>query len=63
VVMKSAVNNLGGRRLAEQLDVLESGIMDRADLEAARRAASGLEQSYAQLEQALRDQVRRGTGT
>jgi HPt (histidine-containing phosphotransfer) domain-containing protein len=61
--MKSAVNNLGGRRLAEQLDVLESGIMDRADLEAARRAASGLEQSYAQLEQALREQVRRGTGT
>ena len=61
--MKSAVNNLGGRRLAEQLDVLENGIADRADLEAARRAAAGLEQSYAQLEQALRDQVRRGTGT
>jgi signal transduction histidine kinase/DNA-binding response OmpR family regulator/HPt (histidine-containing phosphotransfer) domain-containing protein len=61
--MKSAVNNLGGRRLAEQLDVLESGIMDRADLEAARRAAAGLDQSYAQLEKALREQVKRGTGT
>jgi CheY-like chemotaxis protein/HPt (histidine-containing phosphotransfer) domain-containing protein len=61
--MKSAVNNLGGRRLAEQLDVLENGIMDRADLEAARRAAGGLEQSYAQLEKALREQVRRETGT
>jgi hypothetical protein len=37
--------------------------MDRADLEAARRAAAGLEQAYAQLEQALREQVKRGTGT
>jgi HPt (histidine-containing phosphotransfer) domain-containing protein len=61
--MKSAVNNLGGRRLADQLDVLESGIMDRADLEAARRAASGLEQTYAQLETALREQTARDTGT
>jgi len=61
--MKSAVNNLGGRRLAERLDVLENGIADRADLEAARRAASGLDQAYAQLEQALREQVQRSTGT
>jgi HPt (histidine-containing phosphotransfer) domain-containing protein len=61
--MKSAVNNLGGRRLAEQLDVLENGIADRADLEAARRAASGLDQSYAQFEQALRAQLKRDTGT
>jgi signal transduction histidine kinase/CheY-like chemotaxis protein/HPt (histidine-containing phosphotransfer) domain-containing protein len=61
--MKSAVNNLGGRRLAEQLDMLECGVADRADLEAARRAAAGLDRSYTELEQALRDQVRRGTGT
>jgi two-component system, sensor histidine kinase and response regulator len=61
--LKSAVNNLGGRRLAEQLDVLENAVNELADLQAARRAASGLEQAYAQLETALRDQARRGTGT
>jgi two-component system sensor histidine kinase/response regulator len=61
--MKSAVSNLGGRRLAEQLDVLETTIIDQANLEAARRAASGLEQSYAQLEAALRARAERDTGT
>ncbi|MGB7737490.1 MAG: response regulator [Steroidobacteraceae bacterium] len=61
--LKSAVNNLGGRRLAEQLDELESAVLERADLRAARRAASGLEQAYAQLETALRGQTKRSTGT
>jgi HPt (histidine-containing phosphotransfer) domain-containing protein len=61
--LKSAVNNLGGRRLAEQLDGLENAIVEQADLQAARRAASGLEQAYAQLETALRDQAQRSTGT
>jgi len=61
--LKSAVNNLGGRRLAEQLDALESAVLEQADLQAARRAASGLERAYAQLETALRDHARRSTGT
>ena len=61
--LKSAVNNLGGRRLAEQLDVLENAVLEQADLHAARRAAAGLEQAYAQLETALRGQTKRSTGT
>ena len=61
--MKSAVSNLGGRRLAELLDVLENTILEQADLEAARRAASGLDQAYTQLEQALRGEAERTTGT
>jgi CheY-like chemotaxis protein/HPt (histidine-containing phosphotransfer) domain-containing protein len=61
--LKSAVNNLGGRRLAELLDVLENTILEQADLEAARRAASGLDQAYMQLEKALQGQAERTTGT
>ena len=61
--LKSAVNNLGGRRLAEQLDVFENAVLEQADLQVARRAASGLEQAYAQLETALRAQAERRTGT
>jgi two-component system, sensor histidine kinase and response regulator len=61
--LKSAVSNLGGRRLADLLDLLERSIQEQADLQAARRAAAGLEHAYAQLETALRSQVHRGTGT
>jgi HPt (histidine-containing phosphotransfer) domain-containing protein len=61
--LKSAVNNLGGRRLAEQLDVFENAVREQADLQAARRAASDLKQAYAQLETALRGQAERSTGT
>jgi HPt (histidine-containing phosphotransfer) domain-containing protein len=61
--LKSAVSNLGGRRLAGLLDLLEDSILEQADLQAARRAASGLEDAYAQLEQALRGQAQRSTGT
>jgi CheY-like chemotaxis protein len=61
--LKSAVNNLGGRQLAEQLDALENTILEQADLQAARRAASGLEPAYAQLETALRGAAERRTGT
>ncbi len=61
--LKSAVNNLGGRRLAEQLDALENAVLEQADLQAARRAAAGLAQAYAQLESALRAQAERRTGT
>ncbi len=61
--LKSAVSNLGGRRLAELLDVLENTIREQANLESARRAASGLDQAYTQLEKALRSQTERITGT
>jgi HPt (histidine-containing phosphotransfer) domain-containing protein len=61
--LKSAVSNLGGRRLAELLDVLENSILEQADVQVARRTATGLEQAYAQLEAALRSQAQRGTGT
>jgi signal transduction histidine kinase/CheY-like chemotaxis protein/HPt (histidine-containing phosphotransfer) domain-containing protein len=61
--LKSAVSNLGGRRLAELLDSLETSTLEQADLQAARRAASGLEHAYAQLETALRGQAQRDTGT
>jgi HPt (histidine-containing phosphotransfer) domain-containing protein len=61
--LKSAVNNLGGRRLAEQLDVFETTVREQADLQDARRAAAGLEAAYAQLEAALRAQAERRTGT
>jgi signal transduction histidine kinase/DNA-binding response OmpR family regulator/HPt (histidine-containing phosphotransfer) domain-containing protein len=61
--LKSAVNNLGGRQLAEMLDVLENTILEQGDLQGALRVAAGLDQAYAQLEQALRNQVERTTGT
>lgn len=61
--LKSAVSNLGGRRLAEQLDVFENSVREQADLQAARRAASGLEQAYAHLATALRATTERRTGT
>jgi HPt (histidine-containing phosphotransfer) domain-containing protein len=61
--LKSAVNNLGGRRLAEQLDAFENAVLEQADLQTARRAASGFAQAYAQLETALRAQTDRRTGT
>ncbi|MBK6349130.1 MAG: response regulator [Proteobacteria bacterium] len=61
--LKSAVSNLGGRRLAEQLDVFENAVREQADPQAARRAASGLKQAYAQLETALQSQTERSTGT
>jgi two-component system, sensor histidine kinase and response regulator len=61
--LKSAVNNLGGRQLAEQLDALENTIREQADLQAARCAATGLAPAYARLETALRAQAERRTGT
>ncbi len=61
--LKSAVSNLGGRRLGEQLDAFENTVREHADLQAARRAASGLKQAYSQLETALRGQTERSTGT
>jgi CheY-like chemotaxis protein len=61
--LKSAVSNLGGRQLAELLDLLENSILDQADPQAARRTAAGLQHAYAQLEAALRSQAQRSTGT
>jgi HPt (histidine-containing phosphotransfer) domain-containing protein len=61
--LKSAVNNLGGRRLAEQLDAFENTVIAQADLQAARRAAAGLQQAYTQLAAALRSQAGLRTGT
>ena len=61
--LKSAVNNLGGRGLAGQLDEFENAVLEQADLQTARRAASGLEQAYAQLAAALRAETERSTGT
>jgi CheY-like chemotaxis protein/HPt (histidine-containing phosphotransfer) domain-containing protein/two-component sensor histidine kinase len=61
--LKSPASNLGGRRLAEQLERCEAAARDQADLAAARKAARGLKQTYADLEEALRSEVVRDTGT
>jgi two-component system, sensor histidine kinase and response regulator len=61
--LKSATSNLGGRRLAEQLDRCESAARDGGDIAAARAAALGLRPSYSALEAALRELTDRRTGT
>jgi CheY-like chemotaxis protein len=61
--LKSPVNSLGGRRLAEQLERCEMAARDQRDIKAARRAARGMKQTYADLEAALRAETARATGT
>jgi HPt (histidine-containing phosphotransfer) domain-containing protein len=61
--LKSPVSNLGGRRLAMQLERCEAAAREQCDLKAARKAARGLKQTYAELEEALRAETRRATGT
>ena len=61
--LKSPVSNLGGRRLAAQLERCEVAARDQGDIKAARKSARGLKQNYADLEDALRDETRRSTGT
>ena len=61
--LKSPVSNLGGRRVADQLERCEAAARDQGDLKAARKAARGLKQSYAELEEALRAETLRSTGT
>ena len=61
--LKSPVSSLGGRRLAEQLERCEACAREQGDLKAARNAARGLRRTYAELEEALRAETRRGTGT
>ena len=61
--LKSAASNLGGRRLAEQLERCESMARDAADVATVRTSAAGLRQSYAAFEAALRELTGRRTGT
>jgi hypothetical protein len=57
------VNSLGGRRLAEQLERCEAAARETCDIKAARRAARGVKQTYADLEAALKVESARATGT
>jgi HPt (histidine-containing phosphotransfer) domain-containing protein len=61
--LKSSCANLGGRQLAAQLDRCEMAARDARDIEQARAAAVGLEQSYAALAAALVRESERPTGT
>ncbi len=61
--LKSPVSNLGGRRLAAQLERCETAAHERRDLKAARKAARGLRQTYGEFEAELRAEIRRATGT
>jgi HPt (histidine-containing phosphotransfer) domain-containing protein len=61
--LKSASSNLGGRRLAAQLDRCESLARDGAEIGAVRAAAAGLRQSYAAFASALNDLTSRKTGS
>ena len=61
--IKSPVNNLGGRRLADLLERCEITALESGDLAAVRRIATGLKAHYAALVAALEAENRRGTGT
>ena len=61
--LKSPVNNLGGRRLADLLERCEVAAREGADIATVRRSAAGLKAHYAALVAALQGETRRGTGT
>jgi HPt (histidine-containing phosphotransfer) domain-containing protein len=61
--IKSPVNNLGGRRLADLLERCETTALESGDLAAVRRTAAGLKAHYAALVAALEAETRRETGT
>jgi HPt (histidine-containing phosphotransfer) domain-containing protein len=61
--LKSPVNNLGGRRLAELLERCETAALEGGDPAAARRAAAGVRAHYAALVAALEAETRHATGT
>jgi len=61
--LKSPVNNLGGRRLADLLERCEVAAREGADIAAVRRSAAGLKAHYAALVAALQGETRRSTGT
>jgi signal transduction histidine kinase/CheY-like chemotaxis protein len=57
--LKSPVNNLGGRRLADLLDRCETSAREGADIAVVRRSAAGLKAHYAALAAALESENRR----
>jgi signal transduction histidine kinase/CheY-like chemotaxis protein/HPt (histidine-containing phosphotransfer) domain-containing protein len=61
--LKSPVNNLGGRRLADLLERCETAAHEGADITVVRRSAAGLKAHYAALVAALEAETRRSTGT
>jgi CheY-like chemotaxis protein/anti-sigma regulatory factor (Ser/Thr protein kinase) len=61
--LKSASSNLGGRRLAAQLDRCESLAREGAGIAAVRGAAAGLPQAYAAFTSALNEMTTRKTGS
>jgi two-component system sensor histidine kinase/response regulator len=61
--LKSPVTSLGGRRLAAQLEQCELAALEARDVNAARRAARDVKQTYANLEAALRAESSVATGT
>ena len=61
--IKSPVNNLGGRRLADLLERCETIALESGDLTAVRRTAAGLKAHYAALVAALEAENRSGNGT
>jgi CheY-like chemotaxis protein len=61
--LKSPVSSLGGRRLAGQLERCESAAHEQREIKAARKAARGIKQTYADLEAALKAEAVRATGT
>jgi len=61
--LKSSCANLGGRRLAAQLDRCEMAAGETRDLEKVRTAAIGLKQGYAAFAAALVQETQRQIGT
>jgi signal transduction histidine kinase/CheY-like chemotaxis protein/HPt (histidine-containing phosphotransfer) domain-containing protein len=57
--LKSPVNNLGGRRLADLLERCETASLEGADIAVVRRSAAGLKAHYAALVAALESENRR----
>ena len=60
--LKSPVNNLGGRRLADLLERAETAARDGADIAVVRRSTLGLKAHYAALVAALEAETRRAAG-
>jgi HPt (histidine-containing phosphotransfer) domain-containing protein len=61
--LKSPVNSLGGRRLADLLERCETAALEGAESAVIQRSAAGLKAHYAALVAALQTETRRGTGT
>jgi CheY-like chemotaxis protein len=61
--LKSPVNNLGGRRLADLLERCETASLEGADIAVVRRSAAGLKAHYAALVAALESENRRAAAS